>query len=171
MIDAERAARRRQEFLARATGVLATSLDHETMATTIGRLAVQEFTDTLTVHVYEGDALRTIAAVDADAGLEAALQDVLATPEGRDMAQYVDGLVADGRSILVDDLDLDMWRKTFADMPGFDDGALAHVHSAVIVGLHSAGRRHGVLVATRRGTREPFDQEAFLVLSELAGRL
>lgn len=171
VIEAERAARRRQEFLARATGVLATSLDYEAMATTVGRLAVQEFTDTLTVHILEDDELRTIAAVDADPQLETALHDVLASPDGAAMLRYIDGLVAGGRSILVDDLDGEAWRSTFAGMPGFDEGALATVGSAVIVGLHSGGRRHGVLIATRRGSREPFDQDAFLVLSELASRL
>jgi GAF domain-containing protein/anti-sigma regulatory factor (Ser/Thr protein kinase) len=171
MVESERAARRRQEFLARATGVLAGAVDHEAAATAIGRLAVQDFTDTLTVHIRDGGELRTIAAVDADAKLEAALQEVLATPHGRDMVQYLDDLVADGRSILADDLDEAAWQKTFAGMPGFDEGALAHIGSAVIVGLHTGGVRNGVLCATRRGSREPFDHDAFVVLSELAGRL
>jgi sigma-B regulation protein RsbU (phosphoserine phosphatase) len=56
-------------------------------------------------------------------------------------------------------------------MPGFDEGALSHIGSAIVVGLHSGGRRLGALVATRRGTREPFDQDAFVVVSELASRL
>ena len=171
IIEAEREARRRQEFLARATGVLATSLDHEGMATTIGRLAVQEFADTLTVHIREGNELRTIAAVDSDPTLEAALNEVLDTPSGRTMVEYVDSLVAGGRSILVNDLDDERWRETFADMPGFYDGALVHISSAVIIGLHSRGRRHGVLIATRRSARDPFDDGAFLVFSELASRL
>ena len=171
MVEAERAARRRQEFLARATGVLAASLDHAAMATTIGRLAVQEFADTFTVHVREGDELHTIAAVDADPELEAALHDVLMTPDGRAMVEYVDHLVADGRSVLADNMNEEEWRKTFADMPGFYAGSLSYIGSAAIIGLHSRGRRYGVLVATRRGARDSFDQDAFAVLSELASRL
>jgi len=171
MVEAERAARRRQEFLARATGVLAASLDHEAAAAAVGRLAVQEFTDTFTVHIRDGDHLRTIAAVDADPQREEALQALLPTQLGHAMVRYVDGIVAEGRSVLSEHVDDDIWRKVFLDVPGESDGPSLEIGSAIVVGLHSGGRRLGALVATRRGHREPFDQDAFIIVSELASRL
>src|SRR5205807_1654245 len=97
--DVERRARRRQEFLARATGLLAGTLDHEATTLAVGRLTVQELADSFSVHLIEDGELRTMIAAHADPALEVLLVDVINGPAGDPLALLLDDVVRTGRSV------------------------------------------------------------------------
>lgn len=167
----ERSARRRQELLARATGVLAGSLEVEAAATAVARLAVQSFADAFSVHLFEGDELRTVAAVNADPELEELTWAMVDTPPGRRMRSYLVDLLGDGRSMLLPSLDPAAWDELLGDVATAESIRALDVSSAILVGLHSRGRRLGLVAVTRRAGQPPFDQDAFVLVVELAGRL
>ena len=169
--EQERTARRRQELLARATGVLAGSFDAVGMATMVGRLAVQELADSFSVHASEGGRLRTLSAVNADATLQALMSDLLPGSPGVVLVRYLDDLVAPGRSLLVPTIATEEWDELLGDPSAADAIRSLDVASAIVVGLHSRGRRLGVVAATRGVGRAPFDQDDFVIVAELASRL
>jgi serine phosphatase RsbU (regulator of sigma subunit)/anti-sigma regulatory factor (Ser/Thr protein kinase) len=169
--EEERTARRRQELLARATGVLAGSFDPVGMATMVGRLAVQELADSFSVHVIDGDTLRTLATVNADPVLEELMADLVPASPGSVLVRYLDGLVSSGRSLLVPSIAPGDWDDLLDDARAADAVRALDVASAIVVGLHSRGNRIGVVAATRRSGRVAFDQDDFVVVVELASRL
>ena len=166
--ETERQARRRPELLARATGLLAGSLDHEASIAAVGRLVVQDLADSFSVHLREDGELRTAAVVHADPDVEATMRSMVATPVGIAAVRYLEHLA--GRSVLSPEIRPEWWQKRLGEPNG---GALAALDlaSGVVVPLRSRGQQLGVVVATRGSERDPFDHDAFALLTELASRL
>jgi serine phosphatase RsbU (regulator of sigma subunit)/anti-sigma regulatory factor (Ser/Thr protein kinase) len=161
----------RAELLGRVSGLLTGALEPEASAAAVGRQLVQGFADSVTV-LLDGEAgLRVVAVVNADPELEELMAAHVVSPIGTHVVRYLDRLVGTGRSLLVPELDPAGWEVELGD-----DGAgvamrALDMGSAIVVGLNASGERLGALVVTRGRGREPFDQDDFLLVTELAGRL
>lgn len=168
---AERASRQRQELLARATGVLAGIVAPETAAAAVGRLVVQELADSFSVLLGVPGDLRLTAAVNADPELEELTVATFATPAGARMRRYIDGLVSSSRSVLTEEVRPEQWEELLGDRTAAETMRALDISSVIAVGLHAGGRRLGLLAVTRGRARRPFDQDDFVVVTDLAGRL
>lgn len=170
--DTERLARKRQELLARATGLLAGSLDHEASIAAVGRLVVQDLADSFSVHLREDGELRTVAVVHADPETEATMRALVATPVGVAAVRYLEELA--DRSVFSPEIRPEWWQKRLGDGTGAGAGdalAALDLSSGIVVPLRSRGQQLGVLVTTRGAGRDPFDHDAFSLITELSSRL
>lgn len=169
-VEQERAARRRQELLARVTGVLGGSLDLEVATGAAGRMLVQEFADAVSVYLLDDDRLRPVTIVNGDPELEELMVATWEGAVGDAVLRLLDDVIAAGRSILVPTLAPDAWDLHLGDASAAEAMRALDVASIIVVGLHARGERLGALVVSRGRDREPFDEEAFALVAELASR-
>jgi serine phosphatase RsbU (regulator of sigma subunit)/anti-sigma regulatory factor (Ser/Thr protein kinase) len=161
----------RAELLGRVSGALTGALDPEASAAAVGRQLVQGFADSVSVLLDGEQGLHVVAAVNADPQLEELMVAHVASPVGTQVVAYLDRLVGNGRSLLVPELDPAGWEAELGDEGAGAAMRALDLGSAIVVGLHARGERVGALAVTRGRGREAFDQDDFLLVTELAARL
>ena len=166
-VDAERAAARRQQLLARTTGVLASSLDADATLAAVGRLCTPELCDFLVLTV--GDEGHISVAVHSDPEAEQVLQEFVLGP-GIALAATLVQVVAGGRIVSIPKVAPRWWSIGVGDEAGAVLDEL-DISSVLAVGLATGAGQLGALCLVRSPDRPPFDEDDTVLASELGSRI
>lgn len=168
--DLERRALERGAFVARATQGLAASLDVEATAQRLAELAVPELADFCSVHLVEGDEVRTIGLAGDEDLLATARRFLELAPPRLTDAVGIGAVIRDGTALLVP-------RVEEASLRGLGDPELVAValelgsvsHLSVPLVAHGTPIGAVALTQTRRSARI-FDDESRKLAEEVAAR-
>ena len=173
-VDAERfrlleeldTARRRADFRAKVTGVLASSLEYDAILPQVARLMVPFFADWCTVDLLdEAGQLRRGAAAHRDPDDEAQLVDL--RERYPDMARSVptQSVLATGKPMLVEEISLGRLREAAVSQDYYERVRVLAPASSIVLPLRTPGHVLGVMtfVFARSGRRY---SEADLALAQ-----
>lgn len=152
-------ARRRVEFLAEASRVLASSLDHEATLGRVARLALPELAESCSVVLAGTDGLQVAALAHRDPAKEELMR-ALARREGARIRnpQIVD-VHATGRAMLFPGVSDELLASIAEDAGHLDMLRTLAMHSGLVVPLVARGRRLGAMSLTRSDAYPPFGAE------------
>jgi PAS domain S-box-containing protein len=168
----QRAAERTSRFLAEASRVLTSSLDHAATLQMLARLAVPEIADWCGVHVVEaGGAIECVAIAHADPAMEALARDLMARHPLRPTSKYgVPAVLRSARSVLRREVP-DQLIAALARTP--EEAATLRslqLRSGMIVPLIARGRTLGTITFITAGTDRRYDEQDLIVAEDLAAR-
>jgi serine phosphatase RsbU (regulator of sigma subunit) len=172
LTETEVAAKRRLELLAEAGRIFAAPLDVQLTSLQFSRLVVGRIGDAVAVYLREGDSRYFLAAAEHVDPRQARAQRSLTAALPDWVAQAYDGVLAEGRPLLVPEVPFESFvasapdddiRAVLAEMPP---------RSSVVLPLIAGGHALGILsVTTVAGGHPPLTQDDVEQLEELAGRL
>ncbi|MGH9177307.1 MAG: SpoIIE family protein phosphatase [Acidimicrobiales bacterium] len=163
--EAERRRSRQQAFLAEASRLLGSSLDHEAAVAGVVRLAVPAVADSCSVHLVEDGGLRTVAERHAEGGTSRPS----GRPWGMSTAQLLE-VVAGSEALVVPRVEdhLAAWAE--------DEDHLAALtalgrRSAMAVPLRSGDQTLGVVTLATRSPDRPYGPDDLAFVEDLAARV
>jgi PAS domain S-box-containing protein len=171
-ITGRRKEEERGRFLARASPILAGSLDYETTLRSVADLTVPGIADWCVVNLVEDDQIRAVAVAHSDPRHRTALEELM-----RRNAPSLDAEVGTGAVIRTGD-PLFLPEVTDEALEGTarddEDRRLLRtiqLRSVIIVPLEARGSRFGSLTLAQSGSGRRFDESDFSLASELAKRV
>lgn len=172
LYESEQAARRREEFLSKASALLSSSLDGDATLASLARLAVGELADWCIIHVKErGDGLRRVALTARD-GLhehQVAHIDELYSVDSL-VSPGFDVVLGSGEPVLVREIDDGIIRDLSPDEHLLDLIRKTGVRSAMQVPLTAGGNTLGVMTLAVGASRKPYEAKDVQLAQELARR-
>ena len=145
-LAAERARRDRFTLLAEASAAFAESLDDEEIMLVVGRLVVPRLADWFAIDLADPTGLRTAAAVHNDPGKRELLSQLdTRFGSGAGVVPAVAAVVQDGRSRLLDTVDLETWAEVAGNPDHHAVLTGVGVRSMMIVPLTARGRTFGAM--------------------------
>jgi signal transduction histidine kinase/transcriptional regulator with GAF, ATPase, and Fis domain len=172
LVEAERAAQERLEFLSEASVILASSLDLETTLRRTAQLAVARFADAAVVDLLEGDSLRRVVIEVAEGRLSPELRDgLLANPPSPDDEGGSARVLRTGKEEVLADLHSDpgSLAGVIRGRPGIADTVdQLRPRALVYMPLRARDRVLGVLALIR--TEDTFSTGDVESVRELAAR-
>jgi serine phosphatase RsbU (regulator of sigma subunit) len=172
LFEAERDARRRAEFLARAGALLAGSLNVRATLEQVARLAVPELADWSFVRLLHADPSGTREVVvhsDREQG------DWARTPAGRYAADRASAALSDpvirsGEPRLIPEVTDELLASVATDAAHLERLREVGFRSAIVVPLRARGRVLGALILALAGSERRFGPDDLAMAQELADR-
>jgi PAS domain S-box-containing protein len=172
--DASEAARRREEhasYLARATSVLSSSLDYETMLRALAELLVPGIADWCAVHILSDGQLRNVAFTHAEpAKLERVNTSEREHPPMPESERGVWNVLRSGRPELVEEVDAAVLRKFAANQADLEHLLGWGATSLLIVPIRIRERVSGTISLVSESPLRRFDQYDLLLAEEIGRR-
>ena len=170
-VSAERREQRDQAFLAEAAAALSSSLDHESMLSTLATVLVPDMADLCSVHLLEGGALRLVALSHVDPNkLELVRRMHREYPPNPGALQGAWSVLRSGKSDLVSEVTDELL------VTGAQDGAHLEMlraigpRSALIVPIRSGETASGTLTLIRVEPGSLYDRHDLPLLEEVGRR-
>lgn len=148
LFQAERSARERQSFLARASRTLAASLDYEATLSTLAHLLVPEMADSCSVYLLDDNGLRVAEVVHVDQAAEDLMRSIAAEGRGYTEDPSLLSVAETGRVLYTRSLRPEAWEGVATAPAHLDQLRTLDVRSGVCVPLRSQDRILGVLATT-----------------------
>ena len=170
-VTERRRAENEQRFLADASEILASSLDHERTLRQVAAVAVQGVADWCTVHLVEGKETRRLEVAHRDEALRDRVREMLVRhpPDPTKLSVVVDA-IREGRAILIEEVS-----DTMLAGSAPDEEALALLRelglaSIVSVPLRARGTTFGAITFVSSSRARPFSQREIPLFEEIARR-
>jgi serine phosphatase RsbU (regulator of sigma subunit) len=172
LLDAEREARLRADFLARAGAILDASLDYEETLRSVAQIAVPEIADWCAVSVLdEAGVLHEVATAHVDgAQLELARELRRRFPPQPDAETGALAVARSGRTQYVREVTDELLTTAISDPEQLDIVRRLGVRSVVIAALKARGRRFGTLTLASAESGRLFEDADVQLAEELAAR-
>jgi PAS domain S-box-containing protein len=166
--DAERTSR----FLAEASRVLTSSLDHQSTLRTLARLAVPEMADWCAVHVVEANGdVDCVAIAHADPTMEALGRELVARYPPRTTSRYgVPVVLRTGRPILRREFPEEVLTAAARTPEAQETLRALRLGSVMIVPLIARGRTLGAISFVTAASDRRYDEGDLRVAEDLASR-
>jgi serine phosphatase RsbU (regulator of sigma subunit) len=170
LYEAEREAAQRQAFLAEASRLLASSLDHEETMTRITDLLVPGLADAVAVHQFEGDELHLVSLRNADPELEDVMR-ALSAREG-DVATdpFMLEVARTGEPLVNQEVPDEIWAQLAQDGEHLALLRRLGTRAGIVAALRSRDRTVGLLTATMCGSGRRFSTGDIELITDLARR-
>jgi PAS domain S-box-containing protein len=173
LYEAQRRLAKDQQFVARASELLASSLEYERTLANVAALAVPHFADWCTIDMVEGDgSLDRLAVAHVDpAKVRLADELMLKYPPDPDAAYGVPNVIRTGRPELFSDITDDMLREATADTPALY-GVLVELglRSSMCVPLLARDRVLGAITFVAAESSRRYDENDLATAQDLARR-
>src|SRR3954470_24534316 len=172
LLEAERAARLRADFLARAGAMLDSSLDFEQTLVNVANIAIPEIADWCAVSILdEADELREVAVAHADpAKRELARELTERFPQDPDEPTGPLAVVRSGRTSYVPEITDEMLVAGLTDPDHLDLVRRLELSSLVIAPMTARGRTFGTLTLVGAESGRRFEAADVQLAEELARR-
>jgi PAS domain S-box-containing protein len=172
LLEAERAAGRRADFLARAGSMLDSSLDYEETLVTVANIAIPEIADWCAVRIRDdAGELREVAIAHADpAKRELARELAERFPPDPDEPTGPFGVVRSGRTSYVPEMTDEMLVAALRDPEHLALMRRLELRSLIIAPMTARGRTFGTLTLISAESGRVFDAADVQLAEELARR-
>ena len=172
LLEAEREARVRADFLARAGAILDESLDYEETLRAVAEIAIPEVADWCGVSVLdESGAMHQVAAAHADAAKRLLGEELNRRfPPDPDAPGGSMQVARTGETQFVSEITDEMLAGAIEDREQLDLVRRLALRSVVIAPLRARGRIFGTLTLANEETRRPFGPADVQLAEELARR-
>jgi PAS domain S-box-containing protein len=162
-------AARRSSFMARASRLLASSLDYRKTLQRVAQLAVPSFADWCGLSLLEEGRLVTVAVAHEDPQkVELARQLEQQYPEPRDSAAYQ--VLRTGEPLLVKEIPDALLRETAQSPKHYRILRELGMRSAIVAPLSAGGETLGVLAFLSAESGQEYDEDDLAFAMDLAGR-
>lgn len=169
LIETERRARDRLEFLARASEVLSQSLDYKETLSRVARLLIPVLADESSVFVLDGPDLVMVDVAHVDPHLEDVMRQLSAREDDRTTEVRMHAVAATGRSLFVP-------RIEPGERPSVEDEVIQSGYeqlrpkSAMIVPLVARGEVLGLITTVMSVSDREFTDDDLALLEDVARR-
>jgi len=170
LAEAEARERRRKEFLAEASALLASSLDYEATIEQVARLLVPELGDACAVHLSTPQGLQLVTIAHVDAEHQKLLERIGARDQGLARRMGLHDVARTRRPLLVESADFASWEALAKD-----DEQRVHlqrlgIRSGIAVPLIASGESLGVLSISTSVSGRHLRHEDIAVAQDVADR-
>lgn len=167
--QAVRQAEVRARFLAEASGILATSLDAETILRELARFVVPAMADLCVADLVESDGrVRRVEVAHATPQLAAAAEALASRPPSPERPSLVTRVLDERRPMLVEDLAAAGAESAPLEPSVLEGARTLGVRSLLAVPLVARGHTLGALVFLTAGRRRAFTSDDLALANELA---
>ncbi|MGH7338298.1 MAG: GAF domain-containing protein, partial [Myxococcota bacterium] len=167
---AAQAAEGRAAFLARASTVLASSLDDETTLTSVARLTLPDLADGCIVDILEEDGrIQRTAVAHLDAAMENAARDLLPR-HPLDGEHPLARVLRTGEPLLYPDVPESLLVAIASEPEDLDRVRALGLRSIIVVPLHARGRTLGALWLVSHAPARRYGREDLALAEDLARR-
>ena len=169
LLQTERKARERLEFLARASDVLSQSLDYTETLARVARLLVPVLADEASVHILDGPDLVMVEVAHVDPTLENLMREISKAEGGRTSEVRMHAVAATGRSLFAPKIEGVERPSSSEDIvqEGFQQLA---PRSAMIVPLVARGEVLGIMTAVMSVSGREFTEDDFALVEDVSRR-
>jgi PAS domain S-box-containing protein len=172
LLEAEREARVRASFLARAGAILDESLDYEQTLRAVARIAIPDIADWCAVSVLDRSGeLQEVAVAHADSAQRELGRELSRRfPPNPDATTGSVGVARSGRTEYVRDISDAMLVAAVRDPEQLDLVRRLGLRSVIVVALKARGRLFGTLTLANAESGRLFEQDDVQLAEELAAR-